>query len=224
MSKSLLLALSAAAALLPWTTFASPKVFGLDVVKQRNALPYTSRPLQRRGTVTASIGNGEILYYVNVTIGTPPQSFALQLDTGSSDIWVPSVNSDVCQQSDRCQIAGAFDETASSTFNDVAPGAFNISYVDGSGITGDYFEDTFTIGKTSLKKMTMGLATSASRSLGIMGIGYRAGEAIADQMPGSDYPNVINELKIQGFINSLGYSLWLNDLSTLLTNLSTVCS
>lgn len=72
--------------------------------------------------------------------------------------------------------------------------------------------------------MTMGLAKTAgaptgsglsSRGLGIMGIGFQIGESIITQDPNSDgYPNVVSQLKAQGDINTLAYSLWLNDLCT----------
>ena len=149
-----------------------------------------------------------------MTIGTPPQMFSVQLDTGSSDIWIPAITSDVCSQGQGACPGGAFDPTSSSTFTgNVANSQFSISYEDGSGVAGDYFNDTLTIGQTSLKNMTMGLATTASRSLGIMGIGYNADESIAANNPDQIYQNVISQLKDQGVISTLAYSLWLNDLS-----------
>ncbi len=38
-------------------------------------------------------------YFATCKIGTPGQDVTLQLDTGSSDIWVPSTDSGVCRKS-----------------------------------------------------------------------------------------------------------------------------
>ena len=151
-----------------------------------------------------------------MTVGTPPQSFSIQLDTGSSDIWILSDQSDACQQSpDVCQQLGEFDDTKSSTFVQYGPdGAFQIQYEDNSQVAGDYFNDTLGIGKTTINNMTMGLALqSPDRAFGIMGIGYDSGESIAEQSPNDIYPNIVSQLVNQGYINTLAYSLWLNDLS-----------
>ena len=151
-----------------------------------------------------------------MTVGTPPQSFSVQLDTGSSDLWILSDNSDACQQSpDVCQQLGGFDDTKSSTFVEIgSEDAFQIQYEDNSQVTGDYFNDTLAIGKTTINNMTMGLALqSPDRAFGIMGIGYDSDESIAEQSPNDIYPNVVAQLVNQGYINTLAYSLWLNDLS-----------
>ena len=67
--------------------------------------------------------------------------------------------------------------------------------------------------------MTMASATELrAPAVGIMGIGYQAGESISESIAagegGALYPNVINVLKDQGYINQLAYSLWLNDLDS----------
>ena len=148
-----------------------------------------------------------------MTIGTPPQMFQVQLDTGSADLWVPAVDSDFCSQGqDACPL-GSFDTSQSSTFKEVSRNTFSISYQDNSGVTGDYINDVVGLGNTNLKNITMGLATQASRGEGIMGIGYAADESIAASNPGSGYPNIVNQLVNEGVISTLAYSLWLNDLS-----------
>ena len=150
-----------------------------------------------------------------MTVGTPGQPFSVQLDTGSSDIWIPSVNSNVCVQDEQvCHALGQYDPSASSSGVEVFQGGFQIQYQDNSAVEGDYINETLQIGNTVIKDMTMGLATQATRPFGIMGIGYDAGESIAATSPSNIYPNVVAQLKAQGFISTLAYSLWLNDLST----------
>ncbi|MCJ1394695.1 hypothetical protein MMC18_007575 [Xylographa bjoerkii] len=211
-----LFTLSAAAAALSFigASLAEPAVLGMSFTKEvRRDATHLNRLARRQKSVTASIENADLLYLINVTIGTPPQPFGLQLDTGSSDIWVPATNADVCLQNPQsCSVFGAFNPNTSTTFVDVAPGQFQISYVDNSGVTGDYINDTVAIGKTTIKQQTMGLATQSTRALGIMGIGFDSGESIAAS--GTEYPNVIAQMKLQGDINTMAYSLWLNDLDS----------
>jgi hypothetical protein len=53
-----------------------------------------TRKIQRRAVIDNSIelltqeSTDFKLYFVNVSVGTPPQNLELQIDTGSSDIWM----------------------------------------------------------------------------------------------------------------------------------------
>lgn len=170
------------------------------------------------GTVQSSLGNAVQagLYFANITVGTPAQNLQVQIDTGSSDVWVPSSTASICVQgatstSNGCA-GGSFDKSSSSTFQDVEPSGFNISYVDGSGSTGDYFEDTFSIGGSTVKNFQMGLATASSIGVGIMGIGYNTSEANIETGNGTIYPNLPEALVNAGLISTNAYSLWLDDL------------
>lgn len=98
------LALATVAACLPWTALASPRVVGMDFVKAKSPKP----PLRRRaGTVSTLLNNNDDLQYLaNISVGTPPQQFVVQIDTGSSDLWIPSRQSDLCHIQD-CSQTGA---------------------------------------------------------------------------------------------------------------------
>lgn len=61
--------------------------------------------LNRRdnGAVNEVLRNAANAYYAPVTIGTPAQKFYLQIDTGSSDIWVPASTATDCIRG-RCKL------------------------------------------------------------------------------------------------------------------------
>ena len=196
----------------------SPKVVGYEFTKSVvRDVSESQRIRRRQSSVQADLTNADILYFINITIGTPAQSVAVQVDTGSSDLWVPSLATDICDQNlAGCSNLGGFDPRKSTSGRMVGENLFDISYVSGDRIVGDYIQDTIGIGKTQIKRQTMGLATAGKARTpiqGIMGIGYSKGEAIVQQNPRAEYPNIVNSLKNQGFIKSLSYSIWLNDLS-----------
>lgn len=105
-------------------------------------------------------------------------------------------------------LPSAVDYTKSSTFNDNGQGLFQDSYVDGSSTTGDFFEDTFSIGGASVQAFEMGLALNTSLEIGIMGIAFEAGEAGGSV----NYPNLVDQMVNQSIIATQAYSLWLDDL------------
>ena len=91
-------------------------------------------------------------------------------------------------------------------------GGFSISYVDNSGVIGDYVSDTFAVGDITIKDMTLAVATEVQdATTGVMGIGFDSGESIVGN-GGRPYKNLVDMMVEQGLINSRSYSLWLNDI------------
>ncbi|KAJ4297302.1 hypothetical protein N0V88_004220 [Collariella sp. IMI 366227] len=93
---------------------------------------------------------------------------------------------------------------------------FDINYVDGSSSKGDYFTDVFGIGGATVKNMTMGLGRKTDINYGLVGVGYAVNEAIVGntQSLSSVYPNLPVQMVDEGLINTVAYSLWLNDLDS----------
>ncbi|KAI8950877.1 aspartic-type endopeptidase [Xylaria longipes] len=191
----------------------APKVVNLST--QRKAVPHPvhrDRLRRRASSVEAALDNQETLYFVNATIGTPEQSVRLHLDTGSSDLWVNTPASTLCEQRTQpCGYSGAYVANDSSTYEYVGSW-FNISYVDGSGASGDYVSDTVTIGGTKLDRLQFGIGYSSTSTQGILGIGYPVNEVQVGRAGKDAYDNLPAAMVTSGTISRNAYSLWLNDL------------
>ncbi|RYO75429.1 hypothetical protein DL766_010017 [Monosporascus sp. MC13-8B] len=152
------------------------------------------------------------LYFVNLALGTPPQQVQIHLDTGSSDLWVNTPSSTLCMHTDEpCAPAGTYDANSSSTYSYIGSW-FNISYVDGSGASGDYASDTISIGDTTLEDFQFGIGYSSTSDQGILGIGYPVNEVQVGRAQMEPYENLPAKMVSAGRIQSNAYSLWLNDL------------
>lgn len=111
-------------------------------------------------------------YYAEVQMGTPPQTFKVIYDTGSSNLWLPNKKPFLSSKD-------LYDHSKSSTYK--ANGTkFAIQY--GSGpVSGYYSADTMTIGDTAVPDYTfaevndtkgLGLAYRMGKFDGILGMGW----------------------------------------------------
>ena len=145
-----------AASLLAASTLAAAGFLHLEVRKDGSDLMGL---YERDADVDVDITQNDAkdLYTIPLAIGTPPQMFNLQLDTGSSDLWVPANNATACTGTQGGCPGGSFDYTASSTY---VPSnePFQIAYGDGTGDAGIYFNDTVRLGPANVTGFTMGLA------------------------------------------------------------------
>lgn len=181
---------------------------GLDIQKGAPAdvLQPEKESLSQRQTVSTILDNNRNLYFANVSLGTPPQQLRLHLDTGSSDLWCNSLQSNLCgTRFQNCRVSGTYDSTASSTYKFVNHD-FNISYVDGSGAVGDYVTDTFGIGGQKIPDLQFGVGIRSSSPEGVLGIGYPLNEVQVQRGHGKPYDNLLPRMVREGLIKTTAYS------------------
>ena len=95
---------------------------------------------RRKGSEPLTNQNQDTEWTGVASVGTPHQSFVMDFDTGSSDLWIPSTE---CQ-TPVCELKRRYDPSKSST-SSPKPGRFTIEYGDGSGVDGSIFTDTVVV-------------------------------------------------------------------------------
>ncbi|KAK6343532.1 hypothetical protein TWF730_011122 [Orbilia blumenaviensis] len=129
------------------------------------------------GLVEAEDIQNDALYLAEVLIGTPPQTFLLDFDTGSADLWVWSTH-----LSKRTRLSSprtpVFDPDQSSSFKTMNGTTWNISYGDGSSASGTVGTDILTLGGLTIEAQAIELANHLSQSFvegegsGLLGLAF----------------------------------------------------
>ncbi|KAI0675140.1 acid protease [Trametes maxima] len=131
---------------------------------------------------------GDVYWAGNIAIGSPGQTFVIDFDTGSADLWVPSTG---CT-STSCNGKHKYNPGSTSTESRKS-GTFNIQYGDGSSVSGPVYTDTVTIAGIKVKNQYFSPITTLSSMF--------AGEAM-DGILGMAFPSISNLRQQSPFFNS----------------------
>ncbi|KAI0663088.1 protease [Cubamyces menziesii] len=116
-----------------------------------------SRLLVKRQKVPLTDLEDDSEWAGNITVGTPPRTFFIDFDTGSSDLWIPSSSCNTCQGAGKA----LYDASKSST-SALKDGTFEIEYGDGSSTSGPIYTDTVTVGGVKATQQYFSAVTSES--------------------------------------------------------------
>uniref|UniRef100_A0AAY4BSL7 pepsin A n=1 Tax=Denticeps clupeoides TaxID=299321 RepID=A0AAY4BSL7_9TELE len=175
---------------------------------------YPSNPMAKFSSEPGTepmTNNADLSYFGVISIGTPPQSFKVVFDTGSANLWVPSIycNSAACGNHQK------FDPTKSTTFVNEGT-SLSIQYGTGS-MTGFLGSDTvevrssfyLQVGGIQVLNQVFGLSQTEAQFMyymqadGILGLAY-ASEAVDGVLP------VFNNMVQQSLVPNSYFSVYLS--------------
>ncbi|KAI4553185.1 hypothetical protein MJT46_016479 [Ovis ammon polii x Ovis aries] len=178
-----------------------PALPGTKEILSTDKCQFKDREISDQMGITGLLREQSV-YLGNITIGTPPQEFQVLFDTGSSDLWVPSL---LCNSS-TCAKHVMFRHHLSSTYRPTNK-TFTIFYGVGI-IEGVVVRDTVRIGDLVSTDQTFGLSFAES---GFENITF-------DGILGLSYPNtsclgaipIFDKLKNQSAISEPVFAFYLS--------------
>ncbi|EFP87563.2 uncharacterized protein PGTG_13934 [Puccinia graminis f. sp. tritici CRL 75-36-700-3] len=143
---------------------------------QRSAYPSS----ELSGTILRDSvsGAGDIEFYGQIEVGTPPQAFMIDFDTGSSDMWIKDKTCKKNCGRDSTHKHAFYDSEKSSTSKDLAS-PFQISYGVG-GVSGALFEDTVSVSGYNVFQQAFGVCDVLSEDWpndpadGVLGLAFES--------------------------------------------------
>ncbi|XP_058244479.1 gastricsin-like [Hemibagrus wyckioides] len=172
-------------------------------------LPYTDPGLKYHPeilatTTIASMSYADSFYSGVISVGTPPQSFEVLFDTGSSNLWVNSV---YCS-TQACTAQTQFNPQQSSTYQNTSQ-TFYMPYGFGA-INGIFGYDTVTLAGIQVPNQEIGLSTNEPSQPfldapfdGILGLAYPS-IAVGNAMP------LVDNMMQQGLLEQNLFGIYLS--------------
>ncbi|KAH8701918.1 putative aspartic endopeptidase [Talaromyces proteolyticus] len=143
---------------------------------------HVKRILQKKtgdqtGDVPSEDVQNDTEYLAQVSIGTPAQTFKLDFDSGSADLWVWSTELPSGTKSSGSSHS-IFDPSKSSTWKATSGETWQISYGDGSSASGDVGTDVLSLGNLDIKNQAIEVASTLSTEFqqgtgdGLLGLAF----------------------------------------------------
>ncbi|KAL2093786.1 hypothetical protein ACEWY4_011098 [Coilia grayii] len=177
---------------------------GVRVPYTDPALKYTSPDILATSTIDPMSNYMDMEYYGAISIGTPPQSFQVLFDTGSSNLWVDSV---YCN-TQACTSHTQFNPQQSSTWSSSGQ-TFYLPYGAGS-LSGQFGYDTVNLAGIVISNQEVGISTNepgqnfvVAHFDGILGLAYPSISA-GQQTP------VMDTMMQQGLLQANMFAFYLS--------------
>ncbi|KAK4160182.1 putative endothiapepsin precursor [Cladorrhinum sp. PSN259] len=148
-------------------------------------------------SVTTYPQEGDAEWIISASIGTPPQVFNLDIDTGSSDLWVFST----LLSNDEVNGQHLYNANKSSTAVEMKGYTWDCEYGDGSHSGGVVYQDTVDIGGVTVKGQAVELASEVSAQFtkdtnldGLVGLGFGKLNSIQPKEQKTFFENALGQL------------------------------
>ncbi|MCJ1322483.1 hypothetical protein MMC15_007832 [Xylographa vitiligo] len=151
------------------------------------------------GEVTAEDQQNDSEYLCPVTIGTPGQTFNLDFDTGSADLWIFSTELPKATITAAGNDHTIYNPKDSSTYTATKGASWKISYGDGSSASGTVGTDNVTIGGLTIKNQTIELAKTLSAQFssgvgdGLLGLAFSSINTVTPGPAHTPVENLISQ-------------------------------